>query len=247
MKSLRKTFDILEYVMVQNGRAITPSEAAKAAELNLATCARIMGKLAERGYLYKVSRKEGYIAGGVIYSLANRKNVWHNLRAAAVEPVNRLAGELVRPVNLSILDGDKRIMLYYSGADERWQPWPQLFFDGYYDTATGRLLLATAEPEIVEKIWQRFGAPGTDVWPEVTSLATLQQELTVIRRDKHVCFPSADKQLWIAGHLLALNGFPAAAIGFGDWIDQTPETVLDKSFRTIEKIRTLLSNNQPIF
>ena len=246
MKSLHKTLDILEYVLIRNGEGVTPSEAAAATDLNLATCARIMGQLTARGYLHRLSRKEGYIAGGVIYSLSNRRNVWSRLREAAIPPINALTAELRRPVNFSVLDGSRRIMLYYHGADEQWQPWPRLFFDDFYDTATGRLLLAAADPATVEAIGKRIGPPG-DLWPEVTDASSLTRELAAIRHNGHVCFRNAANGLWIVGHLLRLPGFPPAAIGFGDRIELPAEVVMAKSYRAIESIRAALTRNEPLY
>ena len=64
MKSLQKAFDILEYVVLQNGEPVTPTRAAAALSINLATCTRIMGELVKRGYLVQISRPGYYFRRG---------------------------------------------------------------------------------------------------------------------------------------------------------------------------------------
>ena len=107
MKSLQKTFDLLEYVFLRNGSSVTPSEAADALGINLVTATRIMGSLVERGYLIKISRKDGYAPGPMVMALGSRHNAYERLTAAARQPVEDLSNQLNRQVNLSVLNGEK--------------------------------------------------------------------------------------------------------------------------------------------
>lgn len=141
MKSLHKTFDILEYVALQDGACVTPSEAAGFTGLNLATCARIMGELAVRGYLDKVSRKAGYAPGPMCAALAMRKNGYTRLARAAKEPLQALSEFVGMPVNLSVANGARRIMIVCCCGKPGWKPWDSFGFplDGP-GTATNPLL-----------------------------------------------------------------------------------------------------------
>ncbi len=141
MKSLHKTFDILEYVALQDGACVTPSEAAEFTGLNLATCARIMGELAARGYLDKVSRKAGYVPGPMCAALAMRRNSYTRLARAAKEPLQALSEFVGMPVNLSVVNGARRIMIVCCCGQPGWKPWDSFGFplDGP-GTATNPLL-----------------------------------------------------------------------------------------------------------
>lgn len=141
MKSLHKTFDILEYVALRDGESVTPSEAAGFTGLNLATCARIMGELAARGYLDKVSRKAGYAPGPMCAALAMRKNSYSRLARAAKEPLLALSEFVGMPVNLSVVNGARRIMIVCCCGKPGWKPWDSFGFplDGP-GTATNPLL-----------------------------------------------------------------------------------------------------------
>ncbi|MBR2374598.1 MAG: hypothetical protein IKA87_10260 [Lentisphaeria bacterium] len=69
---------------MQNGKKVLPTEVSEALDINLATCTRIMGELIKRGYLEKVSRKAGYIAGPMIVSLNTRDQTYKRIAEAAL-------------------------------------------------------------------------------------------------------------------------------------------------------------------
>lgn len=202
MKSLHKTFDILEYVVLQNGRKITPSDAAEAVGVNLATCTRIMGELVERGYLAKVSRKEGYLPGPMVVSIGTRSHPYERLAKAAAEPIRQLSEELRCQVNLSVMHKERRIMLCYNFSNALVRPWDHFTFSDHWVTATGRLLIASFEDREARKITASIG-----ITPYPKEL------LDKIRADGFTIFSDGD--LTIMGHWIRLPGYPAAAFGFG--------------------------------
>lgn len=160
MKSLQKTFDLLEYVVLRDGEFVTPSEAAEFTGLNLATCARIMGELVGRGYLDKVSRKEGYAPGPMCAALAMRKNGYTRLARAAKEPLQALSEFIGMPVNLSVASGSRRIMIVCCCAKPGWKPWNSFGFSlDDPGMATNPLLRGEAAEDVVNfrdeeaKLW----------------------------------------------------------------------------------------------
>lgn len=202
MKSLHKTFDILEYVILRNGKKVLPSEAAEALDINLATCTRIMGELVKRGYLEKVSRKSGYIAGPMIVSLNTRNQLYKRIADAAAEPVRQLSEALNCQVNIAVLNQAQRVMLAFHLADYPVFPWQKFRFEDHWDTATGRLLLATLEKGEAKAICK---SAGITPFP-----ADYFEQL---RKDGFVRFAWND--LCIIGHLIRVPGYPPAAFGFG--------------------------------
>ena len=202
MKSLHKTFDILEYVILQNGANVTPSAAAEALGVNLATCTRIMGELVKRGYLEKVSRKSGYIAGPMIASLNTREYWYKRLASAAEDPIRNLSEQLGCQVNISVLHEGQRIMLFYYLSSYPAGPWQVFRFSDHWETATGRLLLAALEDSEAKKVCRMCGIKP---YP--------QEELQQIRKDGFVRFEL--DSLCVIGHWIRVSGYPAAAFGFG--------------------------------
>lgn len=204
MKSLHKIFDILEYIILQNGRHVTPSEVAEYADLNLATCTRIMGELVSRGYLDKISRKSGYAPGPMIITLGTRDNCYRRLAAAAAEPVKLLAERIRMPVNLAVMNFDRRIMLNFYSPNRGWKIWNSFQFGSdHAETATGWLLLSAMAPKDAEKIIRAKSLPMTE------------KELAKVRRNGFVNFRIHTDGIQVMGHLICGEGCPPAAIGFG--------------------------------
>lgn len=224
MKSLQKTFDLLEYVFLRNGSSVTPSEAADALGINLVTATRIMGSLVERGYLIKISRKDGYAPGPMVMALGSRHNAYERLTAAARQPVEDLSNQLNRQVNLSVLNGEKRVMLCYQLNGNYVQPWSRFLFSSHYLTGTGRCLLSTLDFRTAQKI------VGDAVSGEV-----LKKELEDIAHKGYVQF-EFDNEV-VIGHLIKVPGFPAAALGYGIEKKHVDEAMIlaQKAVKTIIK------------
>ena len=202
MKSLQKTLDILEYVVLQNGASVTPTRVAEFLGINSVTCTRIMGELVRRGYLMQISRKAGYIPGPMITSLGTRNNHYERLAAAARGPVARLSERLRKQVNLAVLNRSRRIMLCYHLSNPGQKPWDRFFFTDHWETATGRLLISSLDDRSARDLAREV---GIHPFPKM--------ELEKIRREGFVRFEQ--DRLVIIGHLIKVPGYPPAAFGFG--------------------------------
>lgn len=229
MKSLQKTFDLLEYVFLQNGASVTPSEAAEALEINLVTATRILGSLVQRGYLIKVSRKDGYAPGPMIMSLGTRRNSFQRLARAARQPIKELSNQLNRQVNLSVLNENRRVMLCFQLNGNYTEPWNKFFFNTHYYTGTGRCLLAALDFATARKL--------TD---EVVTPEELKQELSAIASRGYARFEAENEV--VIGHLIQVPGLPAAALGFGVARENADEA-LKLSSQTVKNIIDNLKNN----
>ncbi len=232
MKSLHKTFDILEYIVLQCGRHVTPSEVAEYAHLNPATCTRIMGELVERGYLDKISRKAGYVPGPMVVSLGTRDNCYRRLAVAAGEPVRLLAERIRMTVNLAVMNRDQRVMLCFHSCRQNWKPWNSFMFSGdHAAAATGLLLLSAMKPEEAERIVRMKKLPVT------------RKELALARKRGWVDFISPEDGIRVMGHLISADGYPPAAIGFGIRDGDDPEEILALSEETARQIRQKLASD----
>ncbi len=230
MKSLQKTLDLLELTVLQSGVPLTPSRTAETLGLNLVTCSRILGELADRGYLERVSLREGYRTGPMIQSLALREDPYRRLALASAGPVAELAEFLRMPVNCCTLSGSGRIMLALQGGSPGFIPWKRfLFREDMTTTATGRLLLASMNDRLCRKF-----------------LAGLKTDLTVpalrpLRESGRIdFFCDGIRQM---GRLIRVAGFPAVAIGFGVTGSVVPEEAAERADRTAEAIVSALTEN----
>ena len=226
MKSLQKAHDVLEYVVLRNGSNVTPTEAAEVLHINPATCTRIMGELLKRGYLEKISRKNGYVTGAMCAALNTRDNLFTRIAKAADQPLRELSKALARQVNISVMHRGRRIMLNFHFSDPLARPWSKFLMTDHWKTATGRLLLAYMDENESRKI---CAACGLEEYP-----AELFEK---IRKDGSVCFKH--DSLHILGHAVIVPGYPPSAFGFGVTEEQL-DKALALSAATAAEIRAKL-------
>ncbi len=247
MKSLSKTFDILEYIFNKDGAPATPGEVAENIKINATTCSRIIGELVERGYIERVSRRTGYIPGPSIYALNLRKSPYAVLSAAAREPIKKLAEELSTIINISIMKNAYRYILYFHTVDpsKKFALWTKYFTD-HYSTATGRLLLSSASPEEIDFIIEKLGLPGNE-WNEIKSKEALLKELSQIAQKGFVKY--SQDELWIVGRIFKAHDYPHAAIGFGVESEEKADCALELLETTVSDILSRLKpeNNNSLF
>ena len=227
MKSLHKIFDILEYVVLQSGKRVTPTEAAEAVGVNIATCTRIMGELVKRGYLEQISRKDGYVAGPMIVSVATRDSMFKQMADAAAEPVFQLSLALTTQVNAAVMHGATRVMLTYHFRDYYMSvPWKQFLFKDHWKSAAGRLLLSTLDDREAKRICLK--ELGLEKYPK--------EEIDRMRQEGFVHFEDDGKH--ILGCLVRCPGFPAMAFGLS-----VPPELADKAFELSLQTAGKISNN----
>ncbi|HEX2951791.1 MAG TPA: hypothetical protein VHV83_19825, partial [Armatimonadota bacterium] len=201
----------------QDGKPLTPSQAAAATGVNVATCVRIMAELVDAGYLAKISRRSGYIGGPQIFSLAGRQGVHQALVENSRDALRELAEKVGATVNLAIFAPDHRRILLSSPPPGGRQVALQNLYetaDDFYLSATGRLLLSRATPTIRESVIAAVGLPG-DSWDGIDSISALHDALDKLRQSKEITFYHQGFNLWIIGAIIDVPNYPAFSFGFG--------------------------------
>ncbi len=231
MKSLKKAFDLLEYVISRGGNPVTPTECAEATHWNMVTCTRIMGELTELGYLEKVSRKSGYRPGPMTAALSLRENVYTQLSKASEAPLRRFASDYGIVVNLSVIHHSNRVMIRICSGKTSWSVWKDFRFAMDDGLPTSRLLLSTLSGPDREKI--------------VPLSAAGHRELD--RCFKTKSYEGLEQGLPVQGHLICVPGFPAAAFGYGVPAGTDGDEMLLRGQSTAREIEQILTSHYNIF
>lgn len=211
MNNLSKALSLVELVFAQDGKPVTPSQAAAGTGINLATCARIMTELVEAGYLDKVSRRSGYVGGPLVFALTGRPGNYHAIVEASREPLLELAAELGHTINLAVMErGVRRILLSAPppGGDQVPLRGAYEGFSEFHGTATGRLLLSRLTAAERGALADRLGLAKAE-------RKTLESDLLRLGGAKEIVFRHPDMNLWIVGALLEPPELPIFAFGFG--------------------------------
>ena len=189
IKVLRKTFELLEYV-ARRPEPVLPSEAARVLNLSLPTCNRILGELCEYGYLEQSGARKGYAAGPLAFELGRSRHYRNELYEEIFPQVKESARKIGQSVLFAVRCRDWRyILCHYNYNASFYVDTETVRHRDFYDTATGRVLLANTPEKELEKIIRLVGLPPEREWRNVSTSAALKAELEKIRLDGMVEIP----------------------------------------------------------
>ena len=178
---IHRALDILELIARDRSRMYSLSEISSQLKLNNGTCANIIKTLVTRGYIEHEGRKTGYRLGSMSYLLTGNYSHKKELLSAAVEPINQLSTQLNESCILSIIQDDKRIVLYEIKSSHELQVINRKEKETYR-TSTGRMILACMEEKEQQEFIQKFGLPSDEAWGGIEDEDDLITELNKIRK-----------------------------------------------------------------
>ena len=231
MKSLKKAFDLLEYIVAQGGVPVTPTACAEATGWNAVTCTRILGELTELGYLEKVTRKSGYRPGPMCSALSLRSNVYSRLSNASEGPLHRFASTIGAIVNFSVFHPCGRVMIRIcGGGDGIHHIWKDFRFPLDDGMPTSLLLLAAMD----RKQRLQYAPSGIS-----------HDELDLLAKKRF--YRGIDRELTVQGHLVLCEDYPPAAFGYGVRQEQNADEIARLGAETTREIMMILHTQRNIF
>ena len=156
---INRALNILEILAQEPDKEFGLSEIATAVELNAGTCANILKTLVYRNYVEQSGTKKGYKLGYMIYQLTRDNSYNTELVNAAKVAMDNLRDNINETVILSVIKGDKRILLNES----------QCTHEIHYS------------PKELNDFIDKIGLPTEEEWPEVKTKSELIQLLNDIR------------------------------------------------------------------
>lgn len=183
---LERASDILEYLASNKGRSIPLSEISEALGIHKATCANILKTLKHLGFVLQTDYRRGYTLGDKIYTLAGvpSGNVERHLIRTLKPIMDSLCKEINENLMLTVIRGSRRIHIYKSfGVNnieakviDEMNPW---------NATTAKVIIARYEKNKLNSFLRTAGMPGV-AWPEVSSRADLEEQLSEIRKFPHM-------------------------------------------------------------
>ena len=180
---VNRALSILELLSTDNNREFGLSEIADRLELHHSTCANILKTLVHRRFVDQIGAKKGYKLGYMVYKLCDSKLYNEELLQAAKDPINRLGEQLNEAVIISIIKGDKRIVLYETYPNQELQVKTKVE-SPVYKATTARMILSCYSPKELDDFIARIGLPDEEEWPEVKTKDDLIEKLDTIRKNK---------------------------------------------------------------
>lgn len=193
---INRAFNIMEILAQDNDREYGLSEIADTLGLNHGTCANILKTLVQRGYVEQVGLKKGYKLGYMTYQLTNANGYSMELINAAKVPLEQFRDEINETVILSVVKGNKRILVHEALCNHEIQvrTTPE---STVYRATTGRMILAHYSPKELNDFIDKVGLPTKEDWPEINSKSELIQALNETRK-KNI------EITWNAHHVVGL-------------------------------------------
>lgn len=180
-----KALDILEYIARDPSRAYTLTEISEQLDLNQATCVNILKTLVSKNYVEHLGRKKGYRLGPMAFNLTNNLGYSQDLIMAAKPEMEALTQQLNEGCLLGIIRNQKRLILHMVNSDQDLQVRSKTERD-VYETASGRLLLASMPRKEIDSFVNANGLPADGVWKDVSSREDLLIALEKIQREEIV-------------------------------------------------------------
>ncbi len=247
IKVLNKMFSILEDIVIESPNPVSAGKLAEKFGINKATCSRIMGDLVGLGYIKQVSRMKGYVAGPRAYSFGQQVSY----RQDVIDDVDLIIEECAKTVGESVLFAElfnkKRYILCHHNYNTSVNiSLDKLAYDDLYETATGIMLLAHADREVVDSVIEEKGLPTYKIWPEVSSKKDVYDFLESIK-DGYVFEGETENNFSIASFPVYRNGKCVFVIGVsvpynqfkGEHKDYVLKKVLKAAIKISKKISTV--------
>jgi len=244
MKTVDLALDILEYVANNEIPKITPKEIAQKLGINHSSVVRILKTFAARGYLRQDGVRGGYSCGPVLTAYGFVENEYKHIVTAAIKPLNELSdaagGKLV---NISVLNGNRRILLYHTGHTDRLLIYAFGIKKWYFwENATEQLLLSSLSEKQLNNVVDQNGLPE-----RFDSQQELSEYLKKVFTERCVIFFGEKHQRWILGGLIVVPDYPAASIGFAVDTEEEAKHLLPSVRKCIRTIEHNLMPDEPQF
>ena len=192
---LHRALSILEQLDPESPLSL--SEIAKRLEINTATCSHIVKTMADRGYIEQLGARKGYILGPQVYHLGNKGQYRKDLTTVAIPLLHHLIAKTQEDVTLCALQNYQKTVLCKLFGNQEIQVNRNFQTDDIYQTATGRMLLASLSEKERKNFISINGMPG-DKWPSIRSEKHLFSELDDIRKNNFVLNTDPENFVFIA-------------------------------------------------
>lgn len=183
MRSLQRASLVLSTLAAAPGQHLDAIAAHCA--LPRSSCARLLAALAALGWVEHHGARGGWRLGARAQALAEGRPYCTALVAAATGPLRAAAHTLQQPVALSVLAGNRRMVLMRVQPDGTCDR--RLIVDpdvGLAGSTAGRLLIAMQTPALRRRLCAACGLPDPVCWPGVVDAHELATELRALARER---------------------------------------------------------------
>lgn len=214
VQSVQRALRLLELLDAGGVGGCMLTDLCARAGLKAPTAHNLLATLIELGYAVQDPPTRRYRMGERARNLGTGRAAVARLKHAAAQPVEALHAQTNETVILAVgFEGRRHSILSCESEHELRVTAATGVDDHFYDTATGRMLLALRSPPEAQAFVDEHGLPGA-AWPEVAGTAGLTQVLAGIRTAGHAELTKPQSHVRALAVPVSLPGCPLhAALG----------------------------------
>lgn len=169
IKSIQKATNLLTILADNHNKPMSLALLAQKSQINKSTCSHIMSTLEADGYVVKISSSKGYIIGPSVYCLSRFGRYKDDLISLCRPFMQYLYNSTGYSTVLAIIEGNKKFIIDFIDDGRIFESSSQIHVDDIYRTATGRAILSNLSKEQLYSIYQNYGLPISDEWPNFSN------------------------------------------------------------------------------
>ncbi len=181
--SVEKTMQVLRALADSRGRAVTLSDLSDETGINKSTLSHIIKVLCSKGYVTRISHREGYTVGPELFFLTRYGRFGEEITSSCHSILELLNRETGGTAIFAVLNGGKKYIIDYIEGHVHYNDSPAFILsDDLYRTVTGRTLLSRLSSFEATRIFRENGLPKEGHWDAVKNEKDFLFELSKIRR-----------------------------------------------------------------
>lgn len=214
VQSVQRALNLLELLDAGGAAGRMLTDLCAGSGLKAPTAHNLLATLVELGYAVQDPATRRYAIGERARDLGTGRAVVARLKHAAAQAVRALHEQANETVILAVdFEGRRHSILSCESEQELRVTASTGVDEHFYDTATGRMLLALRGPHDAQTFAEKHGLPGAE-WPEVSGTAGLAQALADIGAAGHAELSKPQSHVRALAVPVSLPGRPLrAALG----------------------------------
>lgn len=214
VQSVQRALRLLEFLDAGGVDGCMLTDLSARADLKAPTAHNLLATLVGLGYAVQDTATRRYRLGERARGLGTGRAAVARLKHAATQPVEALHAQTNETVILAVdVEGRRHSILSCESEHELRVTAATGVDDHFYDTATGRMLLALRSPPEAQTFVGEHGLPGAE-WPEAAGRSGLTRMLASIRAAGHAELTKPQSHVRALAVPVSLPGCPLrAAIG----------------------------------
>ena len=176
--SVQKAIKILNVISEGKNSPVSLLYISNMTGINKSTCSHIVSTLESEGFVKKISRTKGYVLGPAAYCLSRHLKYESEFVSICHPLIRWLNQQTGYSVILAVVERGQKYTIDYIDTEKLLPEISEIMPDDIYRTATGRIIMANMDKSDIKEVFEKNGIPPEGHWDEVSSLETLEEELS---------------------------------------------------------------------